>query len=103
METRPLPPPLTPLPRGYEANARCDFYAGSSGNTTEKCLALKFKVQVLLDRKVIFVVVENTNMKNNPMPRNDGLTINAIKKSEDNVLIQREDQVKTLCLEYVKY
>lgn len=37
-------PTLTPLPRGYDDNARCDFHDGSSGHTTEKCMALKLKV-----------------------------------------------------------
>lgn len=95
MENRPLAPPQTPPPHGYAANPRCDFHAGSLGHTTDKCLALKFKVQDLLDRKVISFAAENPNVKNNPMLGQDDPPINALEKSEDNILIQRVYQVKT--------
>lgn len=94
VEIRPLAPPPTPPPRGYDANARCDFHVGSLGHTTEKCLSLNFKVQDFLNRKVISFAAENPNVKNNPKPGHDGPTINAIEKSEDNFLIQRVDQIK---------
>lgn len=31
VEIKPLAPPSNPPPRGYDANARCDFHAGSPG------------------------------------------------------------------------
>ncbi|KAI5428922.1 hypothetical protein KIW84_033784 [Lathyrus oleraceus] len=55
VETRPLAPLPIPPPHG----ARCDSHVGSPGHTTEKCLALKFKVLGLLDRKVISFTSEN--------------------------------------------
>lgn len=63
--------------------------------TTYRCLALKFKVHDLLDRKVISFTTKNSNVKNNPMPRHDGPNINVVEKLEDSVLIQRVDQIKT--------
>lgn len=87
METRPLAPPPTPPPRGYEVNTICDFHAGSLGHTTERFLTLKFKVQDFLDRKFISFTYKNLNVKNNPMPCHDGPNINAIEKSEGKVLI----------------
>lgn len=94
METRPLAPPPTPPSRGYDANARCDFHVSSLGNTTEKCLDLKFKVQDLLDCKIISFTAENLNMKNNPMRGHNGPNTNAIEKSEGSVLIQRMEKIK---------
>ncbi|XP_050890888.1 uncharacterized protein LOC127096349 [Lathyrus oleraceus] len=94
VDTKPLPPvPLSP-PRNFDANARCDYHADSQGHTTEKCLALKFKVQDLLDRKIISCTKENQNMKN-PMLGHVGLVLNAIGESEDHILIRKVDQVKT--------
>lgn len=86
-ETRPLAPPSTPPPRGYDSNVICDFHAGSLGHTTENFMALKFKVQDLLNQKVIYFTTENTNVKNNSMSGHEGPTINAIKELEDNILI----------------
>ncbi|KAI5400523.1 hypothetical protein KIW84_065417 [Lathyrus oleraceus] len=91
VETRPLAPPSTPPPRGYDANAICDFHACSLGNTTYRCLALKFKVHDLLDRKVISFTTKNSNVKNNPMPRHDGPNINVL---HDDCKICRSDPNK---------
>lgn len=62
VEIKPLTPLPHPPPRGYDANVRCDFHAGSPEHTTEKCLALKLKVQDLLDRKIISFTPEGLNV-----------------------------------------
>ena len=41
------------LPHNYDANARCEFHFGGVGHTVENCLALKYKVEDLLDTKAI--------------------------------------------------
>lgn len=106
METRPLAPPPIP-PRGYDANSRYDFHDGLPRHATERCLALKFKVQDLLDHKVISFTAYIPNAKNNQMSGHDGPNINTIKNSESNVLIQRMDQIKTLmsriCERLIRY
>lgn len=94
VEIKPLAPPPNPPPRGYDANATCDFHAGSLGHTNEKCLALKFKVQDLLDRKVIYFAPEGQNVKGNPMPGHYGSTINAVEGLDDKVLTQVVGQVR---------
>lgn len=81
METRPLTPPPTPPPRGYDANARCDFRAGSPGHTTENYLALKLKVQDLLNCKINSFTAEGPNVKSSPMLGHNGPTINTIEES----------------------
>src|ERR1044072_8720760 len=43
------------LPRDYDENARCDFHSGAPCHDTENCMALKHKVQDLLDEgKILF-------------------------------------------------
>ncbi|KAI5422167.1 hypothetical protein KIW84_045581 [Lathyrus oleraceus] len=83
METRPLAPPPTPPPRGYVANVRCDFHASSPRHTTERFMALKFRVPDLLDRKVISFTAGNLNIKNNSMTWHDVPNINVVEKSEE--------------------
>lgn len=95
VEIKPLEPPPNPLPRGYNANSMCDFHAGSPGHTTEKCLALKFKVQDLLERKIISFTSEAPNVKGNPMLGHSGPTIKAIEGLDNTILTQMVDQVKT--------
>ncbi|XP_058732596.1 uncharacterized protein LOC131604125 [Vicia villosa] len=69
----------------YNANARCAFHSGGVGHDTEKCIALKNKVQDLLDQKVIqFTPVPN--IVNNPMPAHGGSGVNAIESEEINVV-----------------
>lgn len=58
-------------------------------------MALKFKVQDLLNRKINYFTKENLNVKNNPLPGHASPTINAIEGLEDNVLVKRVNQVKT--------
>lgn len=58
-------------------------------------MALKFKVQELLDSEIISFTPENPNVKDNPLPGHIDPTINVIEGLEDNILIKRVDQVKT--------
>ncbi|XP_050909539.1 uncharacterized protein LOC127123358 [Lathyrus oleraceus] len=95
VEPKPLVPPSTSPPCGYDVNAICDFHAGSLRHTTENFLALKFKVQDLLNCKIISFDAENPNIKNNLMLWHNGPTVNAIKGSKDSILIKEVDQVKT--------
>lgn len=95
VEIKPFPPALTSPPRNYDANARYNYHACSLGHTIEKWLALKFKVQYLLDRKIISFTEESLNMKNSSTSVHNGLIINAIEGSGDQILIREVDQVKT--------
>ncbi|XP_058784454.1 uncharacterized protein LOC131659261 [Vicia villosa] len=55
----------------YNANARCAFHFGAAGHDTERCIALKNKVQDLLDQKII-QFTPTPNIVNNPMPTHGG-------------------------------
>lgn len=95
VEIKLVTPPPNLLPRGYDANSRCDFHAGSPGHTTKKCLELKFKVQDLLERKIISFTPEGPNVKGNPIPGHNDLTINVVEELDNTVLTQMVDHVKT--------
>ncbi|XP_058764275.1 uncharacterized protein LOC131637689 [Vicia villosa] len=79
------PIPMTQSP-SYNANARCAFHSGGVGHDTEKCIALKNKVQDLLDQKVI-QFTPTPNIVNNPMPAHGGGSgVNAIENEEISVV-----------------
>ena len=50
VQSKPKEPPY---PEGYDVNAICDYHLGSTGHTTEKCGALKNKVQDLIDKGLL--------------------------------------------------
>ncbi|XP_058752438.1 uncharacterized protein LOC131625608 [Vicia villosa] len=69
----------------YNANARCAFHSGAAGHDTERCIALKNKVQDLLDQKII-QFTPTPNIVNNPMPAHGGSGVNAIESEEISVV-----------------
>src|SRR3954469_3396258 len=86
-------PPPSPLPPGYDANARCEFHSGAPGHTIEKCRALKYKVQDLLDDKLISFTPTGPNVQNNPMPPHAGTT-NAVELCDEQILVTDVNEVK---------
>src|SRR3954471_1913374 len=76
--------PVTQSPN-YNANARCAFHSGAAGHDTERCIALKNKIQDLLDQKII-QFTPTPNVVNNPMPTHGGSGVNAIKGEEISVV-----------------
>ncbi|XP_058764272.1 uncharacterized protein LOC131637685 [Vicia villosa] len=69
----------------YSANARCTFHSGAVGHDTHRCIALKNKVQDLLDQKVIQFTL-TPNIVNNPMPTHGDSGVNAIENEGISVV-----------------
>lgn len=77
---RNLPPLPEKLPVGYNANARCEFHSGGIGHDVENYLALKYKVQDLIDTKAIeFTPNNGPNVIQNLMPPHAGPSVRAVE------------------------
>lgn len=67
VDIKPIAHPPNSLPHGQDANAKGDFHARSPRHITEKCLELNFKVQDLLERKIISFTPDGPNVKGNQL------------------------------------
>ncbi|WJX20399.1 hypothetical protein P8452_09959 [Trifolium repens] len=53
VQLKPLDPVSPPYPPGFDENARCDYHNGSPGHNIENCRGFKYKVQELIDQKLL--------------------------------------------------
>ncbi|GAU40821.1 hypothetical protein TSUD_398050, partial [Trifolium subterraneum] len=95
VELKSLPPMVPPYPPYYDANAKCDYHAGSPGHNIENCKAFKYKVQELLDRKLISFKEEGPNVKTNPLPGHASSSVNAIEEVEELDSVKEVSKIKT--------
>ncbi|KAK2456532.1 hypothetical protein QL285_003892 [Trifolium repens] len=50
---RALKPMIVPFPAWYDPKVKCEFHLGAEGHTIDKCKAFKYKVQELIDQKLL--------------------------------------------------
>ncbi|KAK2410447.1 hypothetical protein QL285_045810 [Trifolium repens] len=50
---RALKPMTAPFPAWYNSEAKCEFHEGAEGDTVDDCIAFKYKVQKLIDQKLL--------------------------------------------------
>ncbi|KAK2362891.1 hypothetical protein QL285_087917 [Trifolium repens] len=50
---RDLKPITAPFPAWYDLKANCEFHEGAEGHTVDDCIAFKYKVQELMDQKLL--------------------------------------------------
>ncbi|KAK2396599.1 hypothetical protein QL285_058245 [Trifolium repens] len=50
---RALKPMTAPFPAWYNSEAKCEFHEGAEGHTVDDCIAFKYKVQELMDQKLL--------------------------------------------------
>ncbi|GKV17074.1 hypothetical protein SLEP1_g27625 [Rubroshorea leprosula] len=80
----PMVPLNPPFPTGYNPQARCEYHSGGVGHDLENCLALKHRIQDLIEAKELQITLEpelvGPNITKNPLPTHDWSTVNIIEK-----------------------
>ncbi|KAH1213823.1 hypothetical protein GmHk_14G041706 [Glycine max] len=67
-----------PFPKWYDPNATCKYHGGAPGHSIEKCLALKYKVQHLMDAGWLTFQEDQPNVRTNPLANHGGGAVNAV-------------------------
>ncbi|KAH1228502.1 hypothetical protein GmHk_10G028477 [Glycine max] len=68
-----------PFPKWYDPNATCKYHGGAPGHSIEKCLALKYKVQHLMDAGWLTFQEDRPNVRTNPLANHGGGVVNAVE------------------------
>ncbi|KAH1232831.1 hypothetical protein GmHk_09G025406 [Glycine max] len=68
-----------PFPKWYDPNATCKYHGGVPGHSIEKCLALKYKVQHLIDAGWLTFQEDRPNVRTNPLTNHGGGAVNAVE------------------------
>ncbi|KAL5138066.1 hypothetical protein HKD37_10G028328 [Glycine soja] len=68
-----------PFPKWYDPNATCKYHGGVPGHSVEKCLALKYKVQHLMDAGWLTFQEDRPNVRTNPLANHEGGAVNAVE------------------------
>ncbi|KAH1202532.1 hypothetical protein GmHk_17G048979 [Glycine max] len=68
-----------PFPKWYDPNATCKYHGGAPGHSVEKCLALKYKVQHLMDDGWLTFQEDRPNVRTNPLANHGGGAVNAVE------------------------
>jgi len=68
-----------PFPKWYDPNATCTYHGNTPGHSIEKCLALKYRVQHLIDAGWLTFQEDRPNVKTNPLANHGGGEVNAIE------------------------
>ncbi|KAL5159090.1 hypothetical protein HKD37_15G043444 [Glycine soja] len=67
------------FPKWYDPNATCKYHGGAPGHSVEKCLALKYKVQHLMDAGWLTFQEDRPNVRTNPLANHGGGAVNAVE------------------------
>jgi len=68
-----------PFLKWYNPDATCAYHGKTPGHSTEKCLALKYNVQHLIDAGWLTFQEDRPNVKTNPLPNHGGGAVNAVE------------------------
>ena len=68
----------SPFPRWYNPDATSAYHGGTPGQSIEQCVALKHKVQSLIDAGWLTFQEDGPNVKTNPLANHGGPAVNAI-------------------------
>jgi len=67
------------FPKWYNPNTTCAYPGGTLGNSVEQCMALKHKVQSLIEAKWLKFQEDGPNVKTNPLANHGGPAVNAVE------------------------
>ena len=74
----------SPFPKWYNPSATCTYHGGTPGHSVEQCLALKSKVQNLIEAGWLTFQEDGPNIKTNLLANNGGGVVNAIEVSRSH-------------------
>ena len=81
--------PLFPL--WYNPNATCAYHDGVPGHSVEQCVALKHKVQSLIDARWLTFQKDMPNVRTNPLANHRRLAVNTVEEWKSQGLNQTGD------------
>ncbi|XP_050893526.1 uncharacterized protein LOC127100414 [Lathyrus oleraceus] len=85
---------LVPTAESHNPNSTSAFHARYIGHSIEDCLALKKRIQELIDQEILSFFEEKPNVKTNPLPNHSGAAVNAVIKEETVESILRVEELK---------
>ncbi|XP_006599810.1 uncharacterized protein [Glycine max] len=74
----------SPFPKWYNPSVTYAYHGGALGHSVEQCLALKSKVQGLIEAGWLIFQEDGPNIKTNPLANHGGGAVNAIKVSRSH-------------------
>jgi len=83
-----------PFPRYYDANAKCEYHSGEIGHSTENCLALRYKVQSLIDSGWLTFQEQKPSVEKNPLSGHANSTVNAVSEGQGPSLVKSVTEMK---------
>ncbi|XP_045822052.1 uncharacterized protein LOC123914933 [Trifolium pratense] len=95
IELKQLPPVVPPYPAHFKSDVKCDYHSGALGHTIENCKAFKYKVQELIDQKLLTFKEEGPNVKTNPLPGHAGPSVNTVEDDGGIQLINEVSKIRT--------
>ncbi|XP_006606689.1 uncharacterized protein [Glycine max] len=81
-----------PFPKWYNPSATCTYHGGTPGHSVEQCLALKSKVQGLIEAGWLTFQEDEPNIKTNHLANHGGGAVNAIEVSRYAPLGGRKEE-----------
>ena len=80
-----------PFPRWYNPNAICAYHGGVPGHSVEQCIALKHKVQSLIDAGWLTFQENSPNVRTNPLANHGSSSVNVVGEGKSQELKQIGD------------
>jgi len=82
----PMKPMQPPFPKNYDPNAKCDYHRGGVGHSTEKCVALKHKVEALINSGWVKFHEDKPSVEANPLSGHGNPSTNAVEDREHKLV-----------------